>query len=75
MQINCHKFYNFKLIALKVLLKLMNLELIDKVNTKINKDNINIVIVGPENTGKTCFFHRYANDIFLNFTPDRKLVD
>ena len=32
----------------------------------------NIVIVGPENTGKTCLFHRYANDIFLKFTPARK---
>ena len=46
----------------------MDLELIDK----INMDNINIVIVGPENTGKSCFFHRYANDIFLKFTPARK---
>ena len=50
----------------------MDLELINKANTKVSAENLNIVIVGPENTGKTCFFHRYANDIFLKFTPARK---
>ncbi|XP_070507565.1 rho-related protein racC-like [Chironomus tepperi] len=36
-------------------------------------ESVNIVIVGTENTGKTCFFHRYANDIFLKFTPAKNI--